>query len=107
MTTTTTTTTTVTNAEGCDAFCGLTFAIRYLAAGAAYGRTGSLVADAPMVEVYDTRYPHTEFGQLVSRYYVDTFRGVDGALSLDMGSPSWTLDAAAVTAAQLWIDALA
>jgi hypothetical protein len=52
-----------------------------------------------LVEFYDARYPHTEFGQFVSRYYVSTILGTDGygsaegGLSLDGGVPEWTVSA--------------
>jgi hypothetical protein len=47
-----------------------------------------------MVEFYDTRYPHTQYGQFVSRYYVDTILdGSDCGLCLDGGVPSWTVSA--------------
>jgi hypothetical protein len=51
-----------------------------------------------LVEFYDSRYPHTEYGQFVSRYYVATILGTDrwgsgeGALILDGGNRAqWTV----------------
>lgn len=77
------------------------FNVRIVRAGDRYGRDNCLThdEDKPLVEFYDTRYPHTEFGQFVSRYYVETILGTDrwgrgeGGLMLDGGVPSWTVSA--------------
>jgi len=71
------------------------FNVRIVNNGQSYGRTGSLVHDRddPLVEFYDSRYPHTEFGQFVSRYYASTLLdGSTGGLCLDGGNAdSWTV----------------
>ena len=71
------------------------FNVRIVNKGDKYGLNDCLVNDkAPMVEFYDTRYPHTQYGQFVSRYYVDTILdGDDCGLCLDGGAPSWTVSA--------------
>jgi hypothetical protein len=71
------------------------FNVRVVNTGDKYGRDFCLTNDkAPMVEFYDTRYPHTQYGQFVSRYYVDTLLERDtGGLCLDGGVPSWTVSA--------------
>lgn len=77
------------------------FNVRILRKGDKYGRDFCLThdEDKPLVEFYDSRYPHTEFGQFVSRYYVATIMGTDrygrgeGGLCLDGGVPSWTVGA--------------
>lgn len=78
------------------------FNVRIVRAGDRYGRDFCLThdkEDEPLVEFYDTRYPHTEYGQFVSRYYVSTILGTDrygsgeGGLMLDGGVPSWTVSA--------------
>jgi hypothetical protein len=71
------------------------FNVRIVNKGDKYGLNDCLVNDkAPMVEFYDTRYPHTQYGQFVSRYYVDTILdGSDCGLCLDGGVPSWTVSA--------------
>jgi hypothetical protein len=71
------------------------FNVRVVNTGDKYGVNDCLVNDkAPMVEFYDTRYPHTQYGQFVSRYYVDTLLERDtGGLCLDGGVPSWTVSA--------------
>ena len=48
------------------------FNVRYLNNGDKYGLKDNLIADRPMVEFYDSKYPHTQYGQFVSRYYVST-----------------------------------
>jgi len=47
-----------------------------------------------LVEVYDTRYPHTPFGQFITRYAFATLVARDHGLGLilDGGVPSWRLD---------------
>jgi hypothetical protein len=71
------------------------FNVRIVNTGDKYGCDFCLTNDkAPMVEFYDTRYPHTQYGQFVSRYYVDTLLERDtGGLCLDGGVPSWTVSA--------------
>jgi hypothetical protein len=78
----------------------LHFNMRVVPRGHSYGLSGSLTAEASMVEFYDARFPHTELGQFVSRYYVETFMGHHGALVLDGGVPEWTMTADQVEAAQ-------
>jgi len=76
------------------------FNVRVVNKGDKYGRDFVLTheEDKPLVEFYDSRYPHTEFGQFVSRYYVETILGTDkwgsgeGGLILDGGNrDQWTV----------------
>lgn len=75
------------------------FNVRIVRKGDRYGRDYCLThdEDKPLVEFYDNRYPHTEDGQFISRYYVETILGTDrygrgtGGLCLDGGVPSWTV----------------
>jgi len=76
------------------------FNVRVVNKGDKYGRDFVLThnEDKPLVEFYDSRYPHTEFGQFVSRYYVETILGEDkwgsgeGGLILDGGNrDQWTV----------------
>jgi hypothetical protein len=76
------------------------FNVRVVNKGDKFGRDFCLTHDSekPMVEFYDARYPHTEFGQFVSRYNVETILGNDrwgggeGALILDGGHADvWTV----------------
>ena len=77
------------------------FNVRIVNKGDKYGLDNCLTheGDKPLVEFYDTRYPHTEFGQFVSRYYVETILNDDGygpkdcGLILHGGVPEWTLSA--------------
>ena len=71
------------------------FNVRIVNKGDKYGLNDCLVNDEkPMVEFYDTRYPHTQYGQFVSRYYVETILdGSECGLCLDGGVPSWTVSA--------------
>ena len=80
------------------------FNVRIVNKGDKYGREFCLThdTDKPMVEFYDRRYPHTQYGQFVSSYDVGTLLGHDGfyggeptgALCLDLGNAeSWTVSA--------------
>ena len=73
------------------------FNVRILNKGDKYGRGFCLTHDhdKPIAEFYDNRYPHTEFGQFVSSYYVSTLLdGSTGGLCLDGGNAdSWTVSA--------------
>ena len=79
------------------------FNVRIVRAGDRYGRDFCLThdkEDKPLVEFYDGRHPHTEYGQFVSRYYVATILGTDrygsgeGGLCLDGGNrDQWTVSA--------------
>jgi hypothetical protein len=72
------------------------FNVRYLSNGDKYGLKDNLIADRPMVEFYDSKYPHTQYGQFVSRYYVSTILKQDDSggeyangLCLNGGVPAW------------------
>ena len=74
--------------------------VRIVRKGDKYGREFCLTydKDEPLVEFYDSRYPHAEYGQFVSRYYVATILGTDrygsgeGGLCLDGGNPNeWSV----------------
>lgn len=75
------------------------FNVRVVNKGDKYGRDFCLThdEDKPLVEFYDSRYPHTEFGQFVSRYYVKTILEDNGygdksvGLQLHGGVPAWTV----------------
>lgn len=85
---------------------GVRFLVRIVKPGEAFGATGSLVdLDHTLVEFYDTRYPHTEFGQFISRYRVETLlqETRTGGLVLATGIPAWTVDSAAMDLVRLWL----
>jgi hypothetical protein len=76
--------------------------IRIVKNGDKYGLDNKLTYDEnkPMVEFYDSRYPHSEFGQFISRYYIGTILCLDGyygspldnGLCLDGGNPNeWSV----------------
>jgi hypothetical protein len=75
------------------------FNVRVVNKGDKYGLNFCLThdGDKPLVEFYDVRYPHTEFGQFVSRYYVETILSDKGngpknsGLNLHGGVPEWTV----------------
>jgi hypothetical protein len=45
------------------------------------------------VEFFDTRYPHTPFGQFVSSYYPSSIQGCYNGLDLMGYEPSWKVSA--------------
>ncbi len=75
--------------------------VRIVNTGDTYGRAMCLTNDkAPMVEFYDVRYPHTQYGQFVSRYYISTILSQDSrggeysnGLCLDGRVPAWQVSA--------------
>jgi hypothetical protein len=78
------------------------FNVRIVNKGDWYGRNFCLLHDdqQPMIEFYDSRYPHTKFGQFISRYFVGTLldqegfygSGTDGEWCLDGGNrDEWTV----------------
>jgi hypothetical protein len=83
------------------------FVARILRRGDRYGLNDVLVwdVDPPGVEFYDTRYPHTEFGQFVSRYYVRTLLEEHGPRGLDLMGyvPSWKIDGSAMVIVRQWL----
>lgn len=68
--------------------------VRVVHPGDAYGLDDVLTNDGEaMVEFYDARYPHTEHGQFISRYYLSTLneRAPGTGLDLDGGIPDWSV----------------
>lgn len=68
--------------------------VRMVFPGDKYGRDDVLThnGDEPLVEFYDARYPFTEHGQFVSRYYLSTLKeGPARGLNLDGGIPAWSV----------------
>ena len=55
-----------------------------------------LIADKPLIEFYDRRYPHTDLGQFVARYYASTLAQCDPSFGLLLygGVPDWHISAA-------------
>lgn len=85
--------------------------VRMVMPGETYGLNQALINDKgkPLVEFYDARYPHTAYGQFVSRYYLSTLthhmhdeqyktRGLDLEGSID----AWTMTPECTAAAIQW-----
>jgi hypothetical protein len=83
----------------------LTWAVRLVQRGDAYGLNDQLThdKDEPLVEFFDTRYPHTPLGQFVSRYNLDTLLGSEGGINLDGGIPAWSVSAAGMAPVTAWL----
>lgn len=71
----------------------LVWAVRIVEQGDKYGLKDRLTheGEEPLVEFYDTRYEHTDLGQFVSRYFIDTLADGEGGLNLDGCEPEWTI----------------
>ena len=68
--------------------------VRIIRDGDKYGLNHCLTVNKneTLVEFYDTRYEHTDFGQFVSRYYVETLLArPSGGIDLDAGIASWKI----------------
>ncbi len=86
---------------------GAAFAVRHVPTGERYGLNLSLVNEGPaMQEFYDTRYPHTELGQFVTRYRVDTLREHEGGLDLVGDVRAWRVTAEGMKALRKVIQTL-
>ena len=95
------------------AVSGVRFNVRIIRTGDRYGMNNMLTVGegaslrlegpGPMVEFYDSRYPHTEFGQFVSRYGVSTILGGHTGLNLMGGVADWQIDGAAMDVVRRWL----
>ncbi len=91
------------------------FTVRIINKGDKYGLDNCLTneEDKPLVEFYDRRYNHTEFGQFTGgRYYASTLLGEckfndtdigKTGLCLDGGIPEWSIDADTCKIIVAWI----
>ena len=82
------------------------FNVRIVRRGDGYGLNLCLTHNQaePLVEFYDARYPHTEFGQFVSRYYVSTIlEGANRGLCLDGAEPEWSISAGDMAVVRAWL----
>lgn len=95
---------------------GIRWNVRILRDGDKYGLNDRLIVGSSdlegpglLVEFYDSRYPHTRFGQFVSRYSVDTIIGLDGygsghgGLDLNFDEPSWKIDTWTMGIVRNWL----
>ena len=72
------------------------FNVRVVFEGDSYGAGDMLTHNkpSPLVEFYDTRYPHTARGQFVARYYASSvMQHKASGLCLYGGVPAWQLGA--------------
>lgn len=90
---------------------GVMFTVRILRDGDKYGLNDCLTwgTDNGLpgcgVEFYDARYPHTTYGQFVSRYYYSTLtQGPNMGLDLQGDVPSWKVDRATMGRILDWLD---
>lgn len=76
---------------------GIDFTIRVVEKGDTYGVGFGVTYEKyePMVEIYDTRYEHSEYGQFVASYYVNTLLHIHEGQKLHMidYEPEWYLTA--------------
>ena len=86
---------------------GIPFTVRLVCKGDTYGLNNAIEhsGEMPLVEFYDARFPHTQFGQFISRYYADTLTIQHGPDALDLhgGEPDWTIDAAGMQEVFTWL----
>ena len=89
-----------------DKATGLSWVVRVISQGERYGKDDSMMHmhPEPLVEFYDTRYPLTDLGQMVSRYYVGTLlTGHKDGLTLDSGSSQWVIMEQALSDIRTWL----
>ena len=86
---------------------GIEFNVRILNEGDKYGLNNCLTHESkkPLVEFYDNRFPHTEFGQFISRYYIDTILNMKNNEGLDLqgGVPDWKINATEMNSVVAWL----
>lgn len=86
---------------------GIKFNVRIVNEGDNYGLNNCLTHDkkGALVEFYDTRYPHTQYGQFVSRYNIETILNIqhDVGLDLDGGIPAWKINGSAMNDVVAWL----
>lgn len=87
-----------------DKITHITWAVRIVELNDKYGLNDCLVnTDSPLVEFFDTRYEHTDLGQFVSRYFLDTLAEGEGGLNLDGGVPSWNVNEPCMNRIRDWL----
>jgi hypothetical protein len=94
-----------------DQLTQLTWSVRVVQKAELYGREDCLTyeKEEPLVEFYDTRYPHTNLGQFVSRYSLSTMIETHPywtGLCLYDGVPDWTISDACFGRIQDWLMSL-
>ena len=87
---------------------GVPFTVRRVDFGDKYGLDNCKTHNEqePLIEFYDARYPHTEWGQFVTRYYQTSLTSKEKGygLNLDGGIDEWSMDEKSLNAA---LDAVA
>lgn len=62
----------------------------------------------PTIKMFDSRYLHTEHGQFISEYFVETLRtaqNIAGGLNLDLsGSSDWFLSSQNISDLNKWLN---
>lgn len=83
----------------------LIWAVRIVEHGDNYGLNGTLTHkwERPLVEFYDTRHEHTDFGQFVSRYFLETLIDGEGGLNLQGGVPMWSINEPCMNRIRDWL----
>ena len=82
----------------------LIWAVRIVENGDKYGLDDCMDNDGtPFVEFYDTRYEHTDLGQFVSRYFIDTMTEGEGGLNLYGGVPSRNINEPCMNRIRDWL----
>lgn len=86
----------------------LIWVVRIVQKGEFYGARDCLThgKDEPLVEFYDTRYPHTNLGQFVSRYDLSTLietHPYGHGLCLHGGVPDWIISDECFGMIQNWL----
>ena len=86
---------------------GIDFNVRIVNEGQNYGLNEQLTHEKkdPLVEFYDNRYPHTQYGQFVSRYNLSTLlnRQENTGLCLDGGVSDWSIDSKTMKTVTSWL----
>ena len=68
--------------------------------------TGAIGELGALVSFFDGRYEHTDYGQFVSSYYIETLLETDGGLDLCGHEPSWKISASAMNRIRKYLTAI-
>lgn len=82
------------------------FTIRLVAQGDKVGLKGDLTHEKPepLVEFYDKRYPHSQYGQFIGSYYLSTMLDSTKGFNLDGGVPDWNVREPEMNTVRQWLN---
>lgn len=81
---------------------GREFLVLFLEPGESGAYPAAMEPDKQVIEFYDVLYPHTQYGQFVSRYFADEIMPGYAGINLSGGVPVWSIDKDAMNLIRAW-----